>query len=487
MAKLRVSSATEIDAALKPKFEDFPRADAVHGLFSAEPDVFGGFTDVSPWVRGADKNADVTVFWRDFDAKKGPGKTDTLSGPAFDAAEGCAVAIHRFREFLGKGRALVWEELSEQWQSIWPSDVCPGMIVMLPRSAGGYSGQLGWTGQANDKLNTVEPPGRFSDTFEDDTASEQADWVTLETHLADAKAAAIQIADALGLAPDHRNALVTAAALHDIGKSHPIWQSALPLKEPETKKPWAKAPFVFGLQGKNSADFRESTQSLLTATGIRADFFREEVKDKFPPQQSWTVSDKIRDTRSRRLLSEITGQAQGLKGRMRRFLPRPRWDKPCIRHEAASALAAWHQYFKGSAAWPGLTLFLIGCHHGKVRTVLYARGEDGEDVCGVPKQSDPLPWADGLPMDFSCAAVGTGGEFSDDGLTFTPTSPGWTGLVADLLGGWEKRPSKAPPPLTLREASEPRLLGPFMLAYFESLMCAADIHASKNPSDLRHV
>jgi hypothetical protein len=60
-------------------------------------------------------------------------------------------------------------------------------------------------------------------------------------------------------------------------------------------------------------------------------------------------------------------------------------------------------------------------------------------------------------------------------------------LVADLLGGWEKRPSEAPSPLTLQAAGEPRLLGPFKLAYLESLICAADIHASQKPSDLRHV
>ena len=119
--------------------------------------------------------------------------------------------------------------------------------------------------------------------------------------------------------------------------------------------------------------------------------------------------------------------------------------------------------------------------------MLYARGEDGEDVCGVPKQSEPLPWAGGIPMDFSCAAVGTGGEFSEDGLAFTPALPGWTALVADLLGNWEPRPKGALPPLALRGASEPRLLGPFSLAYLESLICAADIHASKNPADLRHV
>jgi CRISPR-associated endonuclease/helicase Cas3 len=486
MAKLRASCAAEIDAALKPKAEPFPRAMDVHGLFSTEPDVFGGFTDVSSWIRGSDKNADVTVFWREFDAKKGPGKTDTLSGPTFDAAEGCAVAIHRLREFLGKSWALVWDERSEQWQSIWPSDVCPGMVVMLPRSAGGYSEQLGWTGQVNNKLGTAEPPGRFSDTFDDDTASEQAGWVTLQTHLADVKFAARRITDSLQLDDQHRIAVVTAAEWHDIGKAHRIWQGALPITSATKNDLWAKAPFVFVLSGKDSRDVRESTGQLLTVAGIRASFYREEVRDGIP-RQFWTVSEKIRDTRSRRLLSQIIGQAPGLDGWMRRFLPRPSWDRPCIRHEAASALAAWTHYFGTGTQWPGLTLFLIACHHGKVRTVLYARGEDGEDVCGVPKQSKPLPWAGGIPMDFSCAAVGTGGDFSEDGLTFTPALPGWTALIADLLGSWEQKAAEPPPPLALHAVTEPRLLGPFSLAYLESLVSAADINASKNPTDLRHV
>jgi CRISPR-associated endonuclease/helicase Cas3 len=487
MDKLRASHTADMDAALKPKDDEFPRAMDVHGLFSTEPDVFGGFTDVSPWVRGADKNADVTVFWREFDGKKGPGKTEGLTGPAFDSSEGCAVAIHRFREFLDKARAHVWDERNEQWQSVRPDDLRPGMVVILPRSAGGYSEQLGWTGQAEDKPTETPTPGRFSDTFEEDAESENAGWVPLAAHLADAKSAATHIADTLALEGAYRTAFITAAELHDIGKAHPIWQNALPHVDGTAKTLWAKAPRVFVLTGKNSADFRDSTERILAAAGVETTFHREEVKHKIP-RQLWRVSDKIRDTRSCSLLSEIEAQSPGLDGWMHPFLPRPSgWNQPCIRHEAASALAKWSQYFKGNAAWPGLTLFLIACHHGKVRTVLYARGEDGEDVCGVPKQPGSLPWADGLPMEFCCAAVGTGGQFSNDGLFFTPSSPSWTGLVADLLGGWEKRPSEAPSPLTLQAAGEPRLLGPFKLAYLESLICAADIHASQKPSDLRHV
>ena len=100
-----------------------------------EPDLFGGFTDVSVWVRGEDKNADVTVFWREFDAKKGLGKRATLTGPAFDPTEACAVAIHRFRELLGdKGRALVWDERTEEWQSTWPRRHLPRHGRDAPRA-----------------------------------------------------------------------------------------------------------------------------------------------------------------------------------------------------------------------------------------------------------------------------------------------------------------------------------------------------------------
>lgn len=490
MDQLRESSAAAMDAALKPKDEPFPRAMDVHGLFSTEPDLFGGFTDVSPWVRGDDKNADVTVFWREFDAKKGPGRTHELIGPAFDATEGCAVAIHRFREFIGeKGRALVWDERAERWQSTWASEICPGMVVMLPRTAGGYSKSIGWTCTACDKLDQVPLPGPFSDSYDDDAATfEKGEWVTLETHLADAKAAATSITNALHLDAPIQTAIITAAEWHDIGKAHPVWQNALPRAGEQHQQLWAKASYVFVLEGKNSAAFRESTQRIIESAGIKVKFLRPEASRDDVPRQLWTVTKKIGE----KLRSEIESQAKGnLVGWMQRF--RPQKDGTFIRHEAASALAAWSHYFAGSPEWPGLTLFLIACHHGKVRTALYARGADGEDVCGAPKASAPLPlsaippWKCEMLMDFSCASVGTGGEFSQDGLTFTPTTPGWTGIVIDLLGGWETRPQETPPPNALRAATEPRQLGPFALAYLESLICTADIRASKNPSQTSNV
>ena len=81
-------------------------------------------------------------------------------------------------------------------------------------------------------------------------------------------------------------------------------------------------------------------------------------------------------------------------------------------------------------------------------------------------------------MDFTCAFDGTAGEFTPDGLGFIPTTHEWTGLIADLLGDWQKRSKELPPPLALRSAAEPRWLGPFTLAYLETLVRAADARAS---------
>ena len=153
--------------------------------------------------------------------------------------------------------------------------------------------------------------------------------------------------------------------------------------------------------------------------------------------------------------------------------------RPGLRHEAATALALWHSYYQGkNADFPALSIYLCAAHHGKVRTVLTSRTATGEDVCGIPKTTASLPWND-MPLDFACAVDGASGCFSDDGQTFLFAAPGWTGLVADLLGAWEH---DAVPGVSGAVADgEPRDLGPFALAYLETLVRCADERASKTP------
>ena len=56
LAELRVGKETaeRVSEALRPIQQPIPRAIDVHGLFSTERDLFGGFTDVSPFIRGED-------------------------------------------------------------------------------------------------------------------------------------------------------------------------------------------------------------------------------------------------------------------------------------------------------------------------------------------------------------------------------------------------------------------------------------------------
>jgi CRISPR-associated endonuclease/helicase Cas3 len=141
----------DLTAALQPRHEPMPRALDIHGLFSTERDVHGGFTDVSAFVRGVDRDADLTVFWRDWEggAQAEPPRGDGLSGPPLDvASEGCPVPFNRLRETLqsSRARAWTWNEEDDAWEETRPDDLRPGMVVMLHRDAGGYSKALGWTG-----------------------------------------------------------------------------------------------------------------------------------------------------------------------------------------------------------------------------------------------------------------------------------------------------------------------------------------------------
>ena len=89
---------------------------------------------------------------------------------------------------------------------------------------------------------------------------------------------------------------------------------------------------------------------------------------------------------------------------------------------------------------------------------------------------------------------GTSGSFSEDGLTFVPDSPGWTALVADLLGapaGENQQGSKESLLCLSSRESEVSHLGPFALAYMEALIVAADVRPefknttiTKNPATL---
>ncbi len=460
-----------IAEALAIQPEPCPRALDVHGLFSTEPDVHGGFTDVSRFVRNADPDADVIVFWRDWQGAAPP-EGDALDGPPLDPnAEGCPVSLWSLQEFLkaAGGRAWLWNDRAERWDPAPARDLKPGMTVMSRGDLGGYNQSLGWTGVASDRLNGLPPAGRGR-ALRDDRRSEAGYWSSLASHLADARCEAESVCDALALQGPIRKAVVEAAGLHDLGKVHPNWRGAIPNGGPLDREALAKFPKVLRVDVLSGDAERVRVRAAIKPKLVAASALTDEVvNDGKTVHLRWALE---------RALDQAT-----LK--VIRALPKVRSAahvafRPGLRHEAASALAMWRQYRDSNEApYPALAIYLTAAHHGKVRTVLRAISREGGDVFGVSRMPEALEFGgQDWPMDFSVAFDGVEGEWTDDG--FAVAGPGWTGVVADLLGPWRGEADAAWTGAVPRD--EPRALGPFALAWLEALVRVADWRASDRPS-----
>lgn len=468
IADLNKQHEKEVREALQPKPSPLPRAIDVHGLFSTERDVYGGFTDVSAFVRGTDPELDVTVFWRDWSGDSPP-RGDELDGPLMEPAkEGCPVSFVRVKKMLenGKGKAWLWDDEADCWERVNPWDIRPGMLVMLKRDVGGYDATEGWTGDMSNVLADVPRAGRGA-TLRDDAWTEVGYWSRLEDHLADARREAEALCEAIALNGHTRTAVIEASGLHDLGKAHPQWQTALPDRSGIPDALLAKSPCVLAVDvvGEAAAVRSHVLRLRPVALSLAEEPRRRGREDVV--RLRWAIDDKlgVDDLKSVRALSGVrwAGHVQ---------------FRPGLRHEVASALAMWRKYREGSANYPALAVYLAATHHGKARTVLRSTLGEGDDVFGVRNEPSTLEiGSEQWPLDFSVAKDGAEGHW--EGSEFVLTGYGWTGLVADLLGPW--RPEDKGDAGVVPE-TEPRHLGPFALAYLEALVRVADWRASEKPS-----
>ncbi len=467
-AELNRKAGKEVDEALQPKLSPLPRALDVHGLFSTERDVHGGFTDVSAFVRGTDPDLDVTVFWRNWSTDSPP-RGEDLDGPPIDpASEGCPVSFVNVRTMLdnSKARAWLWNDDADCWERVNHWDVYPGMLVMLKREVGGYDATEGWTGMGSNVLGDVPRAGPGA-TLRDDAWTDVGYWSRLQDHLEDARREAEALCKALALHGQACTAVIEASRLHDIGKAHPQWQAKLPDRSGIPDAILAKSPRVLAVDVVGEpTTVRSLVLRLRPAALCLPDEERRREREDIV-RLRWAIDDRLReeDLSSLREVSGVrwAGHAQ---------------FRPGLRHEAASALAMWRRYREEGGRYPALTVYLAATHHGKVRTVLRSTTGDGDDVFGVRSESGSLVLGpDQWPLDFSIAKDGAEGRW--EGNEFVMTGHGWTGLVADLLGPW--RPEDQGDAGVVPE-TELRHLGPFALAYLEALVRVADWRASDKPS-----
>jgi CRISPR-associated endonuclease/helicase Cas3 len=207
-------------------------------LFDTAPDLVGDDVDVSRFIRDGD-DTDVQVAWRP--AATEPEARAPFTGGPLRPDELCSVPIGDARTWLRTVTAWAPDHLDarRRWRPVGAFTLRPGATVVVAADQGGYHPDRGWDAAAKGAVPTLEVTdggaarmevASVDEGISDDPATFVGAWVGLADHLADAEAAARSVlaeATMPGLAADLGAAVVRAAALHDLGKAHPVFQRTL--------------------------------------------------------------------------------------------------------------------------------------------------------------------------------------------------------------------------------------------------------------------
>jgi CRISPR-associated endonuclease/helicase Cas3 len=454
-----------------PRF--VPREKDLFDLFDTTPDLTGADVDVSRYIRDGEE-LDVQVFWREVPDSQEPTRTDRP-----DRRELCPVPFHRFREFArdalkerhriwrrrystGRNRTSIWErlDLGSVDQAVYP-----GQVFLLEKSCGGYSTELGWTGDSKRTdfalPDPVEPTKATAQDEEDDAddLSQIDRWLSILDHTRDVCQKLEEIHDPAGLTESELKVLRLAARWHDRGKAHPAFTAKIKADK------LAAAEVQQKLDGQPPAKAPD-------------DVWR---RDKTRPQ----AADTPEDSRDRRRPGHRHELASALAILETLYRGRPNHEAFCWEPElerefnrevpctdsgfADDALVA--ELAELSADELDLLVYLVAAHHGKVRMSLRSSPDDDrEDVpdpCPVDKRQargvrdeDTMP-----PCQIPAADLNAAGIVAPE-VTLS-LDPMELGLSPRYGASWRERIQ-----LLLER------LGPFRLGYLEALLRAADCRAS---------
>ncbi len=449
-------------------------------LFDTGPDLTGADIDISRFVREGDER-DVTIWWWPVPENQAP---HPRLRPTHDAL--CRVPVGDARAWLFPGgqssedtqaegghgaraksarpRAWVWSYLDNDWERISERHVYPGQTILVDAAAGGYDPAIGFTGKPS--TVPVEPGhARAVDATEAaDSAEEQEDlseglgdssrqYKTITTHGAEVAAEGLKLAAALGVVNSAiREAFEVAGVTHDIGKAHPAFAGAIRDRNHiPSSTPLAKAP-----KGRWHGARDMYNHSDL---GERPGFRHELASALAILELVW---------RTRPLHPALQGGREAiLDATVGRELP----DDAGLLLEPQGILAELAEL---DSAALNLVLYLVMCHHGKVRARVPMSPRD-QDNAGAGGGAPVRGVRDGdeLPQLVLANPAGQDSQLPQVTLRLDPVrlglskryGPSWTERVLDLRNCY----------------------GDFQLAWLEALIRAADVRASQiaQPLDWR--
>ena len=214
-------------------YDSVIRRPDIINLFDTSPDISGGYTDISRYVRSNEESRDAHVFWRKWDKSK--------KIPTYKAQndELCSVPIG---DIANRREMYTYDYGDGVWKKIAGSNARPGQIILLHCDDGGYTNDSGWNpnsdGPVTDLYNDIEEDHANGDP----SSQNNKRLITLCEHTAN-------VAREMACINSHMqydtewpaDMLAKASILHDIGKAHHIFQDAIKDENKAGKTIYAKS------------------------------------------------------------------------------------------------------------------------------------------------------------------------------------------------------------------------------------------------------
>ncbi len=225
-------------------------------LFDTTPDLSGNAMDVSRFIR-ASEDRDAYLAWRDWegDAEPPPSLPDVADG------ELCPVPIGELRDFAKKKhRVYTWNFATEKWGEIDTEKLHAGMVAVTRFAEGGYTAVEGWSPESKGNVQVLAPLNAEGEGDSSDPDTFKTYRQSLSGHTQRVMEELEMLLASQKLNEQHTAALRLAAARHDWGKAHSVFQTTLH-RHDDSKELLAKQ--VWGGAGHERRHFRHELASAL--------------------------------------------------------------------------------------------------------------------------------------------------------------------------------------------------------------------------------